>query len=56
MHIRYFARLTLRAALLAGCLIILFSLLLLVLGRVLTPPDVGGTSREQNALANGISG
>jgi|HubBroStandDraft_6_1064221.scaffolds.fasta_scaffold5067597_2 hypothetical protein len=56
MHIRYVARLTLRYALMAGFLIIVFSLLLVVLSRMLTPPDVGGTSREQNALANGISG
>jgi hypothetical protein len=56
MHIGSIARLTIRYALLAGFLLAIFSLLLFGLGRLLTPPDVGGTSREQNALANGISG
>jgi hypothetical protein len=56
MPIRTFARLGLRYALLAGALIVIFSLLLFGLGRVLTQPDVGATTRDQNAMANGISG
>lgn len=57
MNIRFFdARLLIRYSLLAGLLILVFSLLLVALGRVLAPPDVGTTTREQNAMANGISG
>ena len=53
MLARYPVRQLLRYALLAGFLIVVFSLLLVGLSRVLTPPDVGSTTREQNALANG---
>ncbi len=56
MLIRYNVRLLLRYSLLAGLLIVAFTLLLLVLSQVLTPPDVGATTRDQNAMANGMGG
>ena len=54
--LRYEARLLLRYAVMAALLIAAFSILLVVVGRFVTAPDVGSTSREQNATANGISG
>jgi hypothetical protein len=54
--LRYEARLLLRYAVMAALLIAAFSILLVVIGRFVAAPDVGSTSREQNATANGISG
>ena len=53
---RYEARLLLRYAVMAVLLIAAFSILLAVVSRFVTAPDVGSTSRDQNAMANGISG
>jgi hypothetical protein len=54
--LRFEARLLFRYAVMAALLIAAFSILLVVVGRFVAVPDVGSTSREQNAMANGISG
>ena len=52
---RYELRLLFRHAAMAALLIAAFSFLLIVVSRFVSAPDVGSTTREQNALANGIS-